>query len=146
MAIKESRVRSACFLKFCLAILTLIQGATISAVCALPCNMHGEAKLHCVVVEICRHRQLEASDKGAGLLNSACGHLDLVSPSPMLMSATVQLKVPDGTSWILMSALPSVMPLPQGLLAFGNRAGPPLHSIQQPFLALPPQNAPPVLA
>jgi hypothetical protein len=138
--------RSARILHLLLVALMSIQGASLVARCAVPCGMGDSDKLHCVVQSISRHNQGMTGGRSSLVADtSACGRLDMVSQSPALRAAKFELAKIAFDGQVLLSAVvpaSSVADLQDSIL---TRAGPPEIGSSQALLAVPTQNAPPVL-
>jgi hypothetical protein len=134
------------FLNILLAALALFQGSSLVASCSVPCGMTGAAKLHCVVASILEHERTLACEKKGAVrsASSLCGSLDWRSQSLLSVQA---IRLSPITFCSLVQIAPSGLFLDdhRSESIYFTRAGPPQSSGTQALLAVPPQNAPPVL-
>lgn len=133
------------FLKALLAVSLLFQGATLAATCVVPCHMADAAKLRCVMGSMAEHEQASSGAQSVPVLSQgACGHLEFRDQLPAISVAKVKLaKVPSEQ---IFTFVPSMGSASKAVLeAINTRAGPLEPDSGQALLAVPPQNAPPVL-
>lgn len=130
-------------LKPFLALMIFLQGTSLVATCAVPCHMKAAEKLHCVVGSLLSCQQ-ESHGRSIASYAMACGHLEWKSPVSAVAVPRAELQAPLGA--VIRPALPSLDAAAQPLKAHFMRAGPAGPGSVQALLAVPPQNAPPVLA
>jgi hypothetical protein len=136
--------RASGILQVALAALLFMQGTSLVAICAVPCNMGASQKLRCAVSSLLGRKQA----KGPAVASSAreCGRLELLGQIPALKASKFELAKSRSASPV--PEAPALMGLaPKAVSgAAYDRAGPLEFSAAQAHLAVPPQNAPPVLA
>jgi hypothetical protein len=138
--------RTAYFLKAFVALTLMLQGASLSASCAVECRMSAAQKLRCVMGSLLEHAQALAHER-AGVIEAqgACGHLEFRAQAPAVVVAKVGL---SGFPSAKLFSLAAPISLASAVLPDFNpdtRAGPIGPKPAQALLAVPPQNAPPVL-
>lgn|GEM_PF-6613989 len=138
--------KSAKFLNFLLAFLLLFQGVRLVAACSVPCHMADADKVRCVLASILEH-DLVLAHEHAGALRSqgVCGRLEVRDQAAAVDVVKVKLiryAFERFVAFVPLMAFVSGASF-EGIHAV--RAGPIGPSTRQPLLAVPPQNAPPVL-
>lgn len=131
------------FVAVALAVLMLFQGAGFAVACDMPCKMDGAAKMRCAMACV-RARKMMGSVAGeAVLLPASCIHVRVTSPLPAL--ATVRVAAPERLELRTIPVPSSFSAVRWSTVLFAcfDRAGPPFRRTAQPFMAVPPQNAPP---
>ena len=130
-----------------LALLMLLQGASLVATCAVPCHMSDAAMLRCVLSGLSDCDRAQPQDKAAALRpgKMACGSIGLKSPLASISGEKPLLRPAYGPAIAARGSASQAFSSSLKPLNF-NRAGPLAAGPSQALLAVPPQNAPPVLA
>jgi hypothetical protein len=143
----QAMKKSAKIFRSLLALLMFGQGVSLVATCAVPCNMSPSEKVGCVVDSIlsCQHAMEQKHGGAIRSTATACGHLEITAPVATFSLTKTVLSAPSSNS-VVMILPPTTGTTVAEVKSMGfDRAGPSGSGPKSALLAVPPQNAPPVL-